>query len=529
MNMKTITCTVLIASLVACSSSTVIYTNAPGADVYIGKKLKGQTPYEHKDYLLTGMSRKIRLEKEGYATYEGKIRKLETINGGAVLGAVFTILPILWVGGYDNIYQIEMNALDGQKLTPNQLTFSDHFSAGEKDLPAYVGMQDGLNYVYQDGNLHVLDKSYSWRETIELDDESDGLALDGYIDGDNKQVVKYNSSDNSIYLLTIGANNSVRKTSLGTVLDASDGYLNDGKYGYNRSSKTNNFICYSANELTLYSSSAKKLDSYRSNKQIIEAYVLPDNRIISLEWQDNAIYLCERENGTENYQQINSTDGRYYKLDVNVDIDRCFVSSINGITDKKDEFSAKGCELLTYSIAEFKELDAQRISLQDDMSPDRRKYLVNRGVVSNKQNAILNLEEHWLIATTTTSSSGSSRTSTKLATGNIVAINFGKAEVPQEMIVKMDQSGYHPAKLSFNVQLKDNQLLYTFNTQIKEMSILNQVTCNSDLVQLAQCVYETYENERTHFHPITPYYTPDGHQLYFHQYKKDLGVAVSSF
>lgn len=62
--------------LVGCSSSTIITTsNTDTTEVYINGEYVGNTPYNYTDKLKGGSSTLIQLEKEGYHSYYGRLKK----------------------------------------------------------------------------------------------------------------------------------------------------------------------------------------------------------------------------------------------------------------------------------------------------------------------------------------------------------------------------------------------------------------------------------------------------------------------
>lgn len=99
---KSLTCCLLALSVLAasCSSSTVINSVPPGAKLYVEEEYVGKTPYQYKDKKILGSKTRLRLEKEGYDPKEVILTRNEEIDGGAIVGALFLIVPVLWIQEY---------------------------------------------------------------------------------------------------------------------------------------------------------------------------------------------------------------------------------------------------------------------------------------------------------------------------------------------------------------------------------------------------------------------------------------------
>lgn len=91
----------LLILFTSCASSTII-TSVPGdAKVYINGEYVGQTPYKHKDSKIVGSSNTIRVEKEGYETYNDTFSKDEKLAVGPLIGGVVLLVPFLWIMKYE--------------------------------------------------------------------------------------------------------------------------------------------------------------------------------------------------------------------------------------------------------------------------------------------------------------------------------------------------------------------------------------------------------------------------------------------
>ncbi|MEP2058012.1 MAG: PEGA domain-containing protein [Maribacter litoralis] len=91
----------LILLATSCASSTMITTVPGNAKIYINGEYVGHTPYKHKDSKIVGSSNTIRVEKEGYETYNDTFSKDEKVAVGPLIGGIFLLVPFLWVMKYE--------------------------------------------------------------------------------------------------------------------------------------------------------------------------------------------------------------------------------------------------------------------------------------------------------------------------------------------------------------------------------------------------------------------------------------------
>ncbi len=90
----------LALALASCSSSTVIRSNVPGAQVYIDGAYVGTTPYTMSDTKIVGSRTRIRIEAPGYEPTHTSIERSEEFSVGACIGGAFLLVPYLWIMGY---------------------------------------------------------------------------------------------------------------------------------------------------------------------------------------------------------------------------------------------------------------------------------------------------------------------------------------------------------------------------------------------------------------------------------------------
>lgn len=101
--------TMLLAfGIAACTSSTVIRTNVPGARVYLNGMYVGNTPYMMSDTKIVGSSTRVRVEADGYEPVDTVITRNEVFDVGACIGGVLVLIPFLWIMGYhpDHYYEL---------------------------------------------------------------------------------------------------------------------------------------------------------------------------------------------------------------------------------------------------------------------------------------------------------------------------------------------------------------------------------------------------------------------------------------
>lgn len=96
----------------SCSSTTVISSNPSGAQVYLNGEKMGKTPYSHTDTKIIGSCTSLRLEKEGYETFNTVFCRNEEADVGAIIGGLFFLFPFLWTMGYKPGRNYELIPID---------------------------------------------------------------------------------------------------------------------------------------------------------------------------------------------------------------------------------------------------------------------------------------------------------------------------------------------------------------------------------------------------------------------------------
>lgn len=91
----------------SCASPTVIRSRPDGAEVYIDNIKQGTTPLNYSDTAILGTSKAIRLKKDGYKMLDTMIRK-DTFQVGPCIGGALVGIPFLWVLGYQDAYEFQL-------------------------------------------------------------------------------------------------------------------------------------------------------------------------------------------------------------------------------------------------------------------------------------------------------------------------------------------------------------------------------------------------------------------------------------
>ncbi|HEY5920219.1 MAG TPA: PEGA domain-containing protein [Kofleriaceae bacterium] len=98
----------MTAFMTACTSSTTIRSNPPGAKVFIDGSYVGTAPYEMSDTKIVGSTTSVRLEYPGYQPVNATIKRSEDFDVVACIGGVFLLVPFLWIMGYKPDHTYEM-------------------------------------------------------------------------------------------------------------------------------------------------------------------------------------------------------------------------------------------------------------------------------------------------------------------------------------------------------------------------------------------------------------------------------------
>lgn len=103
--------------LASCSSRTLIQSNPSGAKVYLNGESVGTTPYTHEDTKVVGSVTEVKLEKEGYETFNTSFARNEEADAGAIIGGIFLLFPFLWTMKYKPVHSYDLVPSSGNQQT----------------------------------------------------------------------------------------------------------------------------------------------------------------------------------------------------------------------------------------------------------------------------------------------------------------------------------------------------------------------------------------------------------------------------
>lgn len=105
----------------SCVSTTLIRSNPSGAKIYLNSEPVGETPYSHSDTKIVGSITNVRLEKEGYESFNTSFSRNEEVDVGAIIGGIFVLAPFLWAMKYKPSHTYELSPLlDDQSNIPSE-------------------------------------------------------------------------------------------------------------------------------------------------------------------------------------------------------------------------------------------------------------------------------------------------------------------------------------------------------------------------------------------------------------------------
>jgi hypothetical protein len=101
--------------LTGCASTTMIQSNPSGAKVYLNGEPVGVTPYEHRDRKIVGTKTIVKLEKEGYESFNTYFHRAEKVDVGALIGGIFVDFPFLWIMKYKPTHAYELKPVSANQ------------------------------------------------------------------------------------------------------------------------------------------------------------------------------------------------------------------------------------------------------------------------------------------------------------------------------------------------------------------------------------------------------------------------------
>jgi len=106
--------------LASCASTTMIQSSPSGAKLYLNGEYAGETPYTHRDSKIAGSATSVRLEKDGYETFQGEFRRNEKADAGAIVGGFFFLVPFLWTMKYIPSRTYELESLTNVDISDSE-------------------------------------------------------------------------------------------------------------------------------------------------------------------------------------------------------------------------------------------------------------------------------------------------------------------------------------------------------------------------------------------------------------------------
>ncbi len=94
--------------LASCASTTMIQSNPSGAKVYLNGENVGITPFRHTDTRILGSTTTVKLEKDGYNSFNTSFSRDEEVDAGAIVGGFLLLFPFLWTMKYKPIHEYEL-------------------------------------------------------------------------------------------------------------------------------------------------------------------------------------------------------------------------------------------------------------------------------------------------------------------------------------------------------------------------------------------------------------------------------------
>ena len=528
----------------------MIYSSPP-AKVYIGKNLKGETPYQHKDMRLTFMSRKIRLEKDGYKPVEDKIRRSGRIGPLTAFFSVPLIFPVLWIGHYDPYYAYTLTPKgSNEQMKANFVKYKEPIKLKTKTYnPMYIGKGEKYHYVYHDNQISEFSKSFQLRKTeIVFDSKKPPTVfpIDGFVNGDKKHVIGVNGYQ--LRAITINKQGKSTVKDLTKIINTASIICPDYKFGYARSEIGKEIIAYDEDNVTVFDYNFSVKNKFSAKGSILEAEITSDGRVFSIEVTDGEVLFIQKGSKGKAVS-VDLAKGRnlnFFRLNVNEKLNRAYVSYLISPKAKKvvltkkqkrrqdsQSFISEGVQIVEFDLMTMKQLSSKTILFAKKIVSDARhaenggiKYLVNRGVEANNGNTYITLEEQYIVVTTNENGSRSS-----FNANGIIIINAAKQSNPMQYISKGGASSHDFSRLSYNQIVKGDKIHFLFNNYIASGTrpVTHQIVFDSDLKVVSEDLFNLYKEGKTLLNTAYSYPLDDGSRLIFHVNKKRFGAAIIKF
>ena len=117
--MKTLSVCLLLLSLSACSSTTMIRSSDPDARIYVNGEYIGTGQAAYTDRKVAFSNNEVLIRKDGCAPTTYSFRRNEDPDGGAIVGGFLLTVPFLWVTEYKDEHAYEYVCLTEPAEQPN--------------------------------------------------------------------------------------------------------------------------------------------------------------------------------------------------------------------------------------------------------------------------------------------------------------------------------------------------------------------------------------------------------------------------
>lgn len=177
MTTKTISVLLAISILfTSCRSTTMIVSNPSGAKLYLNDELVGTTPYTHKDSKIVGSRTTVKLEKDGYETFNTSFSKNEKLDVGALIGGILVDIPFLWIMKYKNIHSYELIPNESINSSRVKQTYNEPVRSSKMEQTYNEPVRSlNVGQSYQGGIIAYVDETGKHGLIAAPEDQSSGV------------------------------------------------------------------------------------------------------------------------------------------------------------------------------------------------------------------------------------------------------------------------------------------------------------------------------------------------------------------
>jgi hypothetical protein len=107
---------VVMSSLVACSSTTMIRSSDPNAKIYLDGEYRGTGSVTETNTKIVGATTVVKIQREGCDPEIHHFSRNEEFDVGACIGGAFVLVPFLWIMKYkpDHYYEYRCRGKSGK-------------------------------------------------------------------------------------------------------------------------------------------------------------------------------------------------------------------------------------------------------------------------------------------------------------------------------------------------------------------------------------------------------------------------------